>query len=157
MKTILEDHICYVGFENVPTKAPVIRGWLVFGKHAVEVDALLDIGCDVTFVKAEKIEELESLSGKKIPLKRQPLYINNPQTGAIMVENGFNLSFTFPSAELDECYSSPHGFFAPSNMEFDIADVWLGRDLFNYLKITFDGVNGSVTIYDPLQRGRKRP
>lgn len=118
--------------------AVAFRGYL----HVkVAVEALLDTGNEITIVKPEKVGELEAVLGFRIPVKRRFRYY-----GHIDLQPAFDLAFIFRG---DHPYSSRYGFIAPSDWDFDIADVWLGQDIFSQLVITFDGVKGIITIIDP--------
>lgn len=110
--------------------------------------ALLDTGNDVTIVKPDKVNELERHIGGMIPVESRLLYYG--QSGG-SYEPAYALAFVFPGDH--QHYSSAYGFIAPSNWYFDIADVWLGQDLFRQLVVTFNGIKGTVTVIDPRRKG----
>ncbi len=128
-------------------RLPIVPGFIAFWhilSTKVHVQALLDTGCDITIVKPEKVWELE-----KSPHKRRML----PATRHIAHDGEFqpavDLAFLFSD---NDCYSSRFGMIVTSKWKFDVADMWLGQEILRQLVVTFDGVQGTVTIIDPKDR-----
>lgn len=156
MKTVVKDYQCYLKMGDVDTevggkgekmprpKLIVIEGHIACRPKSdagVPVEALLDTGNEVTVVKSEKLRELEASLGFRLPVKRKIKYY-----GFEHLQPAFDLTFVFPD---DHPYHSKYGFIVPTYWDFDVADIWLGQDILGQLVITFDGVNGIVTIVDP--------
>lgn len=156
MRTILHAHPCAVRdahqnlrfetesqFEQLPMPhLYVLKGALVYRclPHTrIAVEALLDTGCDITIVKPEKIKELENRLDYMISPERTVFYRGFPVPA-------YDLAFVLPTGHP---LSSHYRVIAPPREEFDVADMWLGQDIFNQLVITFDGINGTVTIARP--------
>jgi hypothetical protein len=148
MKTVLEDHLCYVEIEQSRPRLFVLEAAIAFCHTLdvqVKVKALLDTGNDITIVRPEKVLELEEYLKVMLPVGRTFLYYG--ADGSEKPEPAYDLAFIFPGGH---SYSSGYGFIAPSNWYFgDIADVWVGQDIFSQLVTTFDGAKGTVTIIDP--------
>lgn len=161
MKIVLKDHPCYVNVlgrtmaeehgKTISLPRPklfVIEGAIAASNNPhkrVEVSALLDVGNDITIVRPKLVREMEKLLGYDLPLKRGRRILYQGDAGA-RLEPVLDLIFTFPG---DHSYSSKYGFIVPSTKIFDVADVWIGQDIFSQLVTTFDGVKGTVTIIDP--------
>ena len=107
----------------------------------VDVNILLDTGNDVTIVDPRKIQELESLldNNEQIDPRGATKFFGEHQPI-------YDLMCIFPGGN---GYSSECRFIAPDNWEFDVADVFLGQDIFSQLSVTFDAVSQEVTIIDP--------
>ena len=108
------------------------------------VTVFLDPGTDLTLVRQEKLEDLETSGAVYAPMGR--VFFGQQSWPA------FALSFVFPKGET---YSSIYGFIVPEKIDWDldfgVADVWLGRDILNQLYVTFHGPDGTFTIVDPVR------
>ena len=157
MKPILEEHPCY---EDIPGMTKDVVAYVdgqprlykrprmpllcaeIAASHApsvrIGIEMLLDTGTDITIIKPEKVRELGERLGGVIP----PLSVQFEHELA----PAYDLKLVFPG---NHSYSGCIGFIAPEDHEFDLGDVWLGQDVLNQLVVTFDGVNGTVTIVDP--------
>jgi hypothetical protein len=156
MRTVVKDYPCYLKMgdvdievggkgEKMPRpKLIVIEGRVAYrlkSDTVVPVEALLDTGNEVTVIKSEKIRELETSLGFRLPVKRKIQYY-----GFEHLQPTFDLAFVFPEGHP---YHSKYGFIVPTYWDFDVADIWLGQDILGQLVITLDGVNETVTIVDP--------
>jgi hypothetical protein len=110
----------------------------------VEVRALLDTGNDITIISPDKVRELEELLNQDIFQLRKVRYWGMRY---VDYEPAYPLALVFSE---EGRYSSLHGFITPSedNWDFEDFDMWIGRDIFNQLIVTFDGERGTVTILD---------
>jgi hypothetical protein len=154
MKTVLKDHPCWIPIGGVEIggeiwprpKLCILNdcrlGFRLAGAAQVLLTVLLDTGNDVTIVRPDKVAELESLFGVKFPVGRSIPY---GERGVL--EPAYDLDFVFPGD--DYRYLSRYGFIAPASWNFDVADVWLGQDIFSQLIVTFNGPERSVTVLDP--------
>lgn len=157
MKTVLKDHRCYVQTGSVEveeggqtTEVPRPRLIVIDGDIAyrdqpatqVSVKALLDTGAEVTILKSQKLRELEANLGFRLPVTGRIRYYGHDD-----LQPAFDLAFVFPG---DHPYFSSYGFITPTDWDFDVADIWLGQDILAQLQVTFDGINQTVTIVDPL-------
>ena len=161
MRTILKDYRCFVargpmeteGFENKPPlepKLPIMNCYIGFDGVFVKAETLLDTGNDHTIIKPEKVKEIEKKLIKNNKLPKGGIlpvgevnFIGESHSG---LQPSYYLDFKFPKGPR---FSSEYGFIAPSDWHFDVADIWLGQDIFKRFIVTFNGVNGAVTIMEP--------
>ena len=154
MQIILEKYKCYIRQENIETDVggniEEIAGpshYIIEGKvgvlgcdqHDVSVKALIDTGTDITIVNPEIVRMLEQKMGKHLPLKRS--YCFNES-----VAPAYALAFKLGD---QLCFNSEMGFIAPQSYIFDIADIYIGQDIFGQYIITLDGIDGTITIAKP--------
>jgi hypothetical protein len=119
------------------------------GKEQLPVRVLLDTGNDITIVRPESVKALEALLEVDIqPAGNYPFYASSGEP-----EPAYLLTLAFAAGDVE--YYSTHHFIAPANWDFDVADVWLGQDIFSQLCVTFDGPAGTVTIVDPGRPPRR--
>jgi hypothetical protein len=112
-------------------------------RHAIEVEALLDTGCDVTLIRLERLRELEARRGTDVHLERRIMIGGE-------LQSAFNLTYILPGGQ--EC-TSVNGFVGVPGDKFrevlDATDMLLGQDVLSQFIVTFDGPNGTVTILQP--------
>ena len=160
MRTILRGHRCYVRIDDATMKidgetSPFERrlfilkdchlGYPAGGRVRVPVSVLLDTGNDVTLVNPEKAHQLQDLIGFDIPFERRFRHDSSAS-----LEPTYDLVLNFPGSRVP--YRHPYGFMAHTSWNFEVADVWLGQDIFSQLRVTFDGPKGTVTVVDPKAR-----
>lgn len=107
--------------------------------YAEPVEILLDTGTEITLIKPEKLGQLESKLPYFLPIQGRIYFSGVP-------EPSYPLQLVFPHGQ---SYSSPYGIVAPTTIELDIGDVWVGQDILLQLIVTFNGVERTVTIEDP--------
>ena len=133
----------------------------------VRVKVLLDTGTDITVFHPRVLSELEEAAAKRIasgqmqsdvpiPFHEErfiPHWRNGDENDDLKVLKSGELFYpAFPLTLFltpEDNYSSEHGFILLKGCDFDIAEVWLGQDIFNKLVVTFDGDGGKVSISDP--------
>jgi hypothetical protein len=159
-------------------KLPVLRkAWVahrLIPGVKILVQVLLDTGNDITIVDPEVVKKLEQeaeahvaageiLSTIPIPFhqERAVRHQGNKTTVESSVElegfilgqpNKVSLQPVFPLMLFltpEDGYASGHGFISHHNWDFEGVEVWMGRDIFNQLVVTFDGPEGRVSISDP--------
>lgn len=156
MKELLRDHLCYknIGYISLyengkkrKIKRPklyILKAKLLYNNEfnvRVNVNILLDTGNDITIIDFKKVKELERKLGFLIEVnKAYPYY------GHADPQPAFDFKLELNGGHI---LSSTYGFIAPEYWDFDIADVWLGQDIFSQLYTTFNGPEGTVTIKDP--------
>ncbi len=175
MKEILREVSCYQEMGRVKVKdgnnqtgsmvrpkLPILRNvslaYSLAPKIKLSVTALLDTGNDITIVNPQTVKRLEREIKRQVeseavkadfplvlPVERRiEYYEENNKLDPF--QPAYDLAFFFTDAD---GYSSPYGFIAPEEWNFENIDMWLGLDVFSKLVVTFDGVRQLVTIADP--------
>jgi hypothetical protein len=133
----------------------------------VQVKVLLDTGTDITVFAPRVLRKLEEEAAKHIAAGQVqsdlPIPFHEertiPQFSAEEEQEGrkelTDEEIFYPVFPLtifltpEDSYSSEHGFILRQRLVFDVAEVWLGQDIFNQLVFTFHGREGKVSISDP--------
>lgn len=133
----------------------------------VLVKVLLDTGNDVTIIEPQVVHTLENevkeriASGEvKVSLPIPfPIEKFIPHCGREQNEKDFHqprpediyqpvCALTFFLTATDN-YSSELGPIVMNNWDFEGVEVWLGQDILSQLIVTFNGVDGTISISDP--------
>lgn len=162
MKTIVDKHLCYKDAGSVTvylqtgikTKRKMPKLFIMEAEIAArnqnvrrrKVSALLDTGNDITIVNPKIVKDLEKDLGFQLPVEKSIFHYDDISED--ILQPCYSLSIIFQG---DHSYESEHGFIAPSPWNRDVADLYLGQDIFSQLIVTFDGVEGTVTIIDPIK------
>jgi hypothetical protein len=156
MKEVLRNRLCYRNIGDITLyedgkqriierpKLFILKAKLLFSdefKSYVNVNILLDTGNDITIIDFNKVRELERKLGFLIEENK-----SYPYYGHTDPQPAFDLKLVLKGGYV---LSSTYGFIAPKYWDFDVADVWIGQDIFSQLITTFNGPEGNVTIIDP--------
>ncbi len=140
--------------DRPPADHPPIKQYFLYAELCwrsrpdvrIPVKALLDTGCDITSISTGALHKLETVlqqdTGEMLPLYR------NLVTAGVMRPT-YDLAFILPAT--DHAFTSDYGFVWTGNTTWwgHTIDMLLGQDLINQWVVTYDGINGTLTIAVP--------
>lgn len=159
---VLKRHRCYrsVGDSNFTSAGrsykvnnppmPIVDASISLSGASVAVRALLDTGAGNSILSRQKFSALEDDLSFLPPVEGARLGETKIDLVGASGRNSpkplCDLSFVFPRGHT---YSSEHGFVVMEDWNFDLADMWVGQDIFSQLVVHFNGVDGMVSVIDP--------